>query len=175
MRQAAQPHPRLTWVDATAEHTTLPDASVDVVTAFQAWHWFDPDAVAAEARRILRPGGRLAIVYNERDERDPFTAAYGDLVRRYATDATEQRRSTAALGKAAGIDPALTVREEFRNTHPLDRAGLHARARSTSYLPREGPEADALHARIDAIFDRFATADEIPMHLVTSVTRVGFS
>jgi SAM-dependent methyltransferase len=51
------------WRHATAEHTGLADASADVVTACQAWHWFDRPRAAAEARRILRPGGAIAILH----------------------------------------------------------------------------------------------------------------
>lgn len=51
------------WRHGRAEATGLPDASADVVTAAQAWHWFDAARAAAEARRLLRPGGRVAIVY----------------------------------------------------------------------------------------------------------------
>jgi hypothetical protein len=110
-------------------------------------------------------------VYNERDERDPFTAVYGEIVRRYATDATEQRR-TGALGHALGLDPVRTAREQFRNTQTLDRAGVHARADSSSYLPQSGPAAAAMHADIDALLDRFGVTDAVDMHLVTTVVRV---
>ena len=78
----------VTWIDGTAEETTLGDASVDGVTAFQAFHWFANDAALAEIRRIVRPGGRACLVRSERDERDGFAAAYGELVRRFAQDAT---------------------------------------------------------------------------------------
>ncbi|MEM8705612.1 MAG: class I SAM-dependent methyltransferase, partial [Actinomycetota bacterium] len=53
----------VTWHQATAESTGLDDASADVVTAGQCWHWFDRPAALAETRRLLTPGGRLAIVY----------------------------------------------------------------------------------------------------------------
>jgi SAM-dependent methyltransferase len=171
MREAATPNARVEWIDATAEHTTLGDRSVDAVTAFQAWHWVDHPIATAEARRILRPGGRLAIVYNERDDRDAFTAGYSEIVRRYSTDATEARRSTA-LANALGTDPAKTTRLEFRNRQTLDRAGVHARAESTSYLPQTGPDAAALHAEIDALLDRFGVTTGIDMHLVTTVVLV---
>lgn len=48
---------------ATAEATGLPDASADVVTAGQCWHWFDGAAAAREAARLLRPGGALVIAH----------------------------------------------------------------------------------------------------------------
>jgi SAM-dependent methyltransferase len=171
MREAAAPDPHVTWVDGTAERTTLPAASVDIVSAFQAWHWFDRPAAVAEARRIVRPHGRLAVVYNERDESDAFTAGYGDIVRRYAKDQTERRRADA-LAHAFGVDPARTKRHDFVHVHDLDRAGVHGRADSSSYLPQSGPESDAMHRDIDALFDRFAAGGSIGMHLMTIVVLV---
>ncbi|MEZ0362278.1 class I SAM-dependent methyltransferase [Mycobacterium sp. pUA109] len=53
----------------TAEEIPLPDNSVDAVLVAQAWHWFDPDRAIPEVARVLRPGGRLALVWNTRDER----------------------------------------------------------------------------------------------------------
>ena len=174
MRAAAAADGRIAWIDGTAERTTLADRSVDVVTAFQAWHWVDGPLATAEARRVVRPGGRLAVVYNERDERDPFSAAYGEIVRRYATDATEQRRA-AALAQALGIDPARTTRQEFGHEQTLDRAGVHARAESSSYLPQRGPAAAAMHAEIDALLDRFAVSASRELRLITIVVAVELS
>jgi SAM-dependent methyltransferase len=174
MRSAAEPDARIEWVDGTAESTTLADRSVDIVGAFQAWHWFDPTVATAEARRIVRPGGILAVVYNERDERDYFTLGYGDVVRRYSTDATEQRRAKA-LAHALGIDPAKTKREHFPNEQTLDRAALHERATSSSYLPRSGEAAKRMHAALDDLFGKFAVREAVVMHLVTIVVRVELS
>jgi SAM-dependent methyltransferase len=171
MREAAKPDPRIDWIDGTAEATTLPPASVDVVAAYQAWHWVDHPAGVAEARRILRPNGRMAVIYNERDERDPFTGGYGAIIATYAVDATEQRRFDA-LSNFAAIDPARTRRFEYPNIHHLDRAGLHKRAESSSYLPHEGPAGDAMHAEIDMLFNRFECNKAIEMHLLTIVVRV---
>jgi SAM-dependent methyltransferase len=171
MREAAVKEPRIEWVDGTAERTTLGEASVDVVTAFQAWHWVDAVAAVAEARRIARPRGRLAVVYNERDERDAFTAGFGDIVRRFALDDTEQRRANA-LARAAGIDPSRTTRIDVRNRQTLDRAGVHTRADSTSYLPQSGAAAHAMHAEIDRLLDRFAVTDAVVMHLRSIVVCV---
>lgn len=171
MREAAQENANVEWIDGTAEHTTLPDASVDIIAAFQAWHWVDHPVAIDEARRIARPGGKLAVVYNERDENDPFTAGYGDIVRRHATEHTENRRANA-LAHALGFDPSRTTRRDFRNTHELDRKGVHKRAESTSYLPQSGDAAAALHADIDALLDRFSVTGSIAMHLATIVVRV---
>ena len=171
MREAAVADPRIEWIEATAENTTLASASVDVAATFQAWHWFEHAAAVVEARRIVRPGGRLAVVYNERDERDPFTSAYGDIVRRYAQDDTEARRA-AALARFAAIDPGRTQRFDFVNVHEIERAGVHARAASTSYLPREGERARAMSADIEALLDAYAVDGAVTMHLVTIVVRL---
>lgn len=59
--QRAQPHPRVSYQVATAEAVALADASVDLITVAQALHWFDLDAFASEAGRVLKPGGILAV------------------------------------------------------------------------------------------------------------------
>jgi SAM-dependent methyltransferase len=170
MRDAAAPDERITWIDGIAERTTLADASVDVAVAFQAWHWVDHPAGVAEARRIVRPGGAFAVVYNERDEADAFTAGYGAIIGRFAQDDTEQRRAVA-LAAVEAVDPPRTQRVEFTHVHRLDRAGVHQRANSSSYLPQTGAAATALHAELDALMDRFGT-EPYGMALVTIVVRV---
>ena len=70
MRNAAidgTPKHNIEWRDGTAEETNLLDASVDLVTCFQAFHWFDPEPTLLEFRRILKESGRLAVVWNNRD------------------------------------------------------------------------------------------------------------
>ena len=72
--------PRLSTVVGTAEATGLPDASADLATVAQAWHWFDADAATAEARRILRPGGTLALVWNTLDVSIPWVHRYSRIM-----------------------------------------------------------------------------------------------
>jgi len=170
MREAAEPDPRVRWIAGTAEATTLDEASVDLVTVFQAFHWFDHAHALREIVRILRPAGRAAVIYNERDERDPFTAAYGALVRTYQTDDTERRREHGVEVFAAFEGWHGGARRlEFPNVHRLDRAGLHARARSTSYLPKDGPVADALRAALDAMFSQHGGDGTVAMAMKTIV------
>lgn len=58
---AAPSHPRVDWRVEPAEACSLPDASADLVTVAQAYHWFDADRFCAEATRVLRPGGAIAV------------------------------------------------------------------------------------------------------------------
>jgi SAM-dependent methyltransferase len=64
----------------TAEEIPLPDDSVDSVLVAQAWHWFDPERAAKEVARVLRPGGRLGLVWNTRDERLGWVRDLGRIV-----------------------------------------------------------------------------------------------
>ncbi len=79
MRQAATSHPQVTFQAGNTENTGLPDTSVDLVTCFQAFHWFDPIRCLPEFHRILKPSGRLAAVWNIRDRADKFTNEYSEI------------------------------------------------------------------------------------------------
>jgi len=86
---AARPHDRVRYAVAPAEHSGLPDASVDLVTVAQALHWFDVPAFYAEARRVARPGALLAVWNYPRPRiADPaldrhFLEFYGGVVGSY--------------------------------------------------------------------------------------------
>lgn len=169
MRDAAAEHPRVTWTATSAEATGLEEAAADLVVAFQAFHWFERPAVFDEIVRILRPGGRAAAVYNERDESDSFTRAYGEIVRRYATDDTEAQRERALAQFAAFEGWAQTRGFRYTHRHALDETGVLAHAHSASYLPRKGDVAQALDDEIRALVA--AHDGRVEMAYVTLVER----
>ena len=74
----AAPEARI--LDGTAEAIPLEDDSVDLITVAQAWHWVDPARATAEAARVLRPGGTLALIWNRRDERVDWVARLGQVM-----------------------------------------------------------------------------------------------
>ncbi|MGA7569388.1 MAG: class I SAM-dependent methyltransferase [Candidatus Aquilonibacter sp.] len=162
--------PDIVVVEGTAEATTLPDDSVDVVTAFQAYHWFNPDLVLAEAERIGRRDVRFAAVWNERDETDAFMLAYSDIIRRYMADDTETARRASAVDNDLRRHGWSNVRVlEFRHEKPVDWEGLIGRTRSASYLPREGPAYESMAAELRALYDRAGELGGVRFVLQTSV------
>lgn len=166
MREAAGQHPQVSWREGTAEATHLPDASVDAVVACQAFHWFVPSDAFGEFRRVARH--RAAVLQYERDERDPFTKAYGDVVRAYATDDTEALRQRALAAFSAFPD-ASVARSEHLSRQSLDREGLIGRASSSSYLPQSGPLASRLHNDLSVVFDRYQRAGRVELVMATVV------
>jgi len=142
------------WRDGRAEATGRPAASADLVTCAQAFHWFDGPAALAEMARVLRPGGRVALVWNVRDPRDSFTARYGEAVARAQQAASAAGRVVERGRRADAADsPLFRVEREVAVAHAVehDLDGLLGRARSSSYWPPPGALRDALeHALRDA-------------------------
>ena len=166
MRGCAEPHPKIGWRDGTAESTGLADASVDLVVACQAFHWFPTPAAMREFRRIARR--RAALLQYEREETDAFTAAYGDVVRTYATDDTEKLRERA-LATFAEFPGAKLTRAAARSCQRLDRDALLGRAASSSYLPSSGEKACALRADLIALHERYQRGGHVELAMVTHV------
>jgi SAM-dependent methyltransferase len=166
MRAQAAAHPRVEWREGTAEATGLEAGSVDVIVACQAFHWFALPAAVVEFRRVARR--RAALLQYERDERDAFTKSYGDVVRAYANDDTEQLRREA-LAAFAAFPGARVTRAVFGFTQRLDRSGLLGRAASSSYLPRHGPAADQLHRDLHALFEQHARGETVTLAMETYV------
>lgn len=144
MRGQAVQNEKIEWRDGTGEQTGLADKSVDLAVAFQAFHWFDAQAAFEEFTRIARV--RIGLVQYERDERDPFSHAYGDLVRSFATDDTEGLRMRT-LEAFSALSGARLHRTEIAAEQRFSLDGLLGRIDSASYLPNAGDAADALRLR----------------------------
>jgi SAM-dependent methyltransferase len=159
MRAAAPALEGVTWQAGTAEATGLAAASADLVTVAQAFHWFRAPEAIAEFARVLAPGGRLALVWNRRRSDDPFTRAYREAILSVGGETAMEQMGFDPEVIHAGGTFAPATRASFPHAQVLDRAGLHGRARSASYVPKSGPRAEELRARLDAIFDRYAGPD----------------
>jgi SAM-dependent methyltransferase len=156
--------------EGRGEATGLSDGVADVVLSAQAFHWFDADAALREFYRILKPRGWVALMWNERDESDPFTAAYGALMRSGPeTAAVEGPRGRA--GDPLMTHPLYGGAEclTFANEQSLDEDGLLGRTFSTSYVPREPAAVEALAAALRDLFARHQAEGRVVMRYVTSL------
>jgi SAM-dependent methyltransferase len=129
-------------VNGSAEATTLADASVDFVTAAQAFHWFDPVAARTEFARILKPGGWVVVLWNDRGLHETqFARAYEELVVRFGTDYARVKDSYPESGDIrAFFEGREFAARELRNAQEFDLEGLAGRLRSSSYAPEQGQE-----------------------------------
>lgn len=148
------------WRDATAEATGLGDASVDLVLCAQAFHWFRAEEALTEFLRVLRPGGRAAIVWNIRDRSDAFTDRYSALMLAAATGPVrEENIDDAPLMH----DPRFVgaSASSFRNEQALTVEGLLGRARSASYCPKTGPAWETLSGELALLHAGFASGEGV--------------
>jgi SAM-dependent methyltransferase len=167
MREAAERHlgdyGRFRSVDATAEVTTLPVASVDLVTASQAFHWFDVQKSRLELKRILRPEGWVALIWNERPiEAVPLLDEYDALLRRHCSEydkVKQMRADETKIREFLGHRPEIGV---FANRQVFDYPGLEGRLMSSSYAPEAGdPQHEPMIAGLRELFDRHNRAGKV--------------
>jgi SAM-dependent methyltransferase len=159
MREAAAPHPNVTFRDGTAEATALEDAAFDLVLCAQAFHWFRPEPALREFGRILRRAGRLALMWNRRSRADPFTAGYRDAILAVGGEsAAERMEFDPAVVPRSGIFSALAS-TSIANAQRLDLPGLIGRAQSASYVPKQGPNAEHLLQLLRALYEHHADSD----------------
>jgi ubiquinone/menaquinone biosynthesis C-methylase UbiE len=153
-------------VAGTAEATTLPDDAADLVIAGQAFHWFDVPRAAIEARRILRPGGWGALIWNDRQSTgSAFLAGYEALLRTHGIDyAKLLHRHVDEKAIAQFFAPAQTAVVTFDNPRDLEREDLLALAGSASYLPAPGdPRHVAMLLALNSLFDTHAKNGTVQM------------
>ncbi|MDB5985575.1 MAG: methyltransferase [Nevskia sp.] len=146
-------------VDGRAEVTGLAPHSVRLVSAAQAFHWFDVPRARAECVRILQPGGRVALIWNVRRVDTPFLRAYEDMLRRLAPDYGQ-----AGVPEQASI-PQIDAffasqsyqQQDFEYLQHFDAEGLRGRLLSSSYVPApDAPGHAAIVAACDALFTEHA-------------------
>jgi SAM-dependent methyltransferase len=167
MREAGerllQGYPRFRSIPGTAEETTLAATSVDFVTAGQAFHWFDLDKARREFRRILKPSGWVALVWNKRrGESYPLGAGYEKLIETYG--ANYENVTHKQLGDEiirAFLDQAFEV-ETFENGQSFDFEGFKGRLLSSSYAPEVGqPGHEPMLVELRRIFDEHQVAGRV--------------
>jgi ubiquinone/menaquinone biosynthesis C-methylase UbiE len=151
----------------SAESMPLPDGSVDAVTSAQAFHWFDHDAALPEIARVLRPQGRVALVWNSRDDRDPWMARLTEIIGNETIEESDVVPVIDASGLFEEVETAAFVFEQVR-----DRNGLLDLVLSRSYLAKLTPaERQPVLDAVGALYDETATDGGVRLAYVTECFR----
>ena len=162
MRMAAEsqltPYPNFHSVAGSAEASTLPDTSVDLIVAGQAFHWFDTPKARTEFQRILRPFGHVVLMWNTRRlDSSPFLRRYEQLLQTFGTDYREVVHTNIDQAKLAAFFGPNGFRSfKLNNMQLFDREGLRGRTRSSSFTPLPGhPNFAPMMAELDRLFDAY--------------------
>ncbi len=150
-------YPNFTSIDATAEATTLPDESVDFITAGQAFHWFDPERTKKEFRRILKPNGWVVVIWNGFDpDRSDAMKAFQMLFIKHSTDYHHAVRELDDADFEAFFSPRPVFKETLQNSQSFDFEALLGRVLSMSYAPREdAPNYSTMIEDLHELFDKY--------------------
>jgi SAM-dependent methyltransferase len=166
------PSGRFRSVDGRAESTGLPDGSVDLVAAGQAFHWFSVPEARAEFRRILRPPGGVALVWNlRRLDSTPFLREYEAFLHRWSVDyaAVSERHAEPASLRAFFGEGGWRERR-FDNVQLFDLEGLAGRLLSSSYTPKAGdPRREPMLAALPELFARHARQGQVAFEYDTRI------
>ena len=150
-----------------AEVIPVPDAFTDVVTSAQAFHWFDHRVALPEIARVLRPGGRLALVWNTRDDREPWVARLSAIIGNEAVDESDVSEPIAASGLFGPIE-----RAEFGFEQTLDRERLVDLVLSRSYCAKLPPiEREPILEAVGTLYDEMAGPTGVRLPYVTECFR----
>jgi SAM-dependent methyltransferase len=162
---------RFRSVDGRAEATTLADASVDLVTAAQAFHWFDKDLARREWSRILRPPRWVTLLWNDRlTESDAFGLAYDALLNEWGGAEYQRVRGSWAVGDNLDRFFGAWDVHVIPNRQTLDLAGLQRRLLSSSYLPGpDHPNREPMLAAARAMFEEHERGGRVTMEYETRV------
>lgn len=155
--QALQGEPGFRAVSGSAETTGLPDGSVDFIVCAQSFHWFDLEAAKSEFRRILKPDGKVVLVWNSRLRTGtPFLIEYEQLLHSYGTDYAKVNHQNISQDTLMGFFQEGSLQEaRFSNRQIFDFDGLSGRLLSSSYSPQAGhPNYIPMMSGLRKLFDR---------------------
>ncbi len=135
MREAAEKHlqvyTRFSSLEGSAESTGLEENCIDFITAGQSFHWFDVVEAKKEFKRILKPNGNVALIWNNRGKAGTdFNSSYENFILKFGTDYKEIKKNDG------NVDLFFNYQKEtFYNFQELDFTSFKGRVLSSSYIP----------------------------------------
>ncbi len=175
MRQAGQEYlaefSNFESVTGTAEATTLPDHSLDIITAAQAGHWFDPERSRQEFARIAKPGGWVVLAWNVRDlDSTPFARDYEQILLTYGVDYAKVRHDGKEAALARHYFGDRVKQANFPWQQKFDYAALEGRLLSSSYTPSPtDARYDPMLKELRKLFGVYEQQGRVPLDNDTQV------
>lgn len=175
MRDAAEEFlkdfPNFKSFDGTSEATNLPNASIDYLIAAQAFHWFEPEGTRREFKRILKPAGYVALIWNERQtDSTPFLREYEQLLLKYGNDYKEVRHEQITSEVLSAFFLVPSAQATFPNEQIFDFDGLKGRMLSSSYMPSETDAAyEPMVKELESLFAKHTESGRIKVFYDTNI------
>jgi len=145
-------------INGTAEKTGLEDNFIDMITAAQAFHWFDLNEFKKECGRILKKDGNVFLIWNVRGENNDIFISYNAAMKKYCPGYSGQAGGMEfnEINKFEIFFGGAYEETIYENDLTYDRDGFIRRALSTSYaLKKNDPGYPAFTGELGDIFDRF--------------------
>jgi len=167
MREAAREYlsefDQFELVNGRSDSTGLPDRSLDMVMAAQAFHWFDPVSTRSEFDRIRKPGAPIMLMWNLRQETStPFLFEYEAFIQRWSSDYHVVKHNNIGDDEVEAFLGTGCTKAVFENKQVLDFDGVLGRISSSSYMPPEGSDAfGPMSIALRELFAKHAVADRI--------------
>lgn len=166
-----QHYQKFNAVAGEAGTTSLAENSIDLIVAGQAFHWFNNADTKREFTRIIRPGGIIALIWNERQIAAAFEKEYDELIVRHGKDYVQvDHRNIDMDSIRSFFHPHSCTLQTFPNYQDLDLEGLKGRLLSSSYMPATGePGNEEMITDLIALFQRHQQNNRIRISYETKV------
>ncbi|HVO73483.1 MAG TPA: class I SAM-dependent methyltransferase [Ignavibacteriaceae bacterium] len=163
MRHAAEKmlgsYPNFKSINGSAEKTGLDAGSIDLITAAQAFHWFQIDKAKKEFKRILRSNGWTILIWNTRaNDASPFMKTYEDFLLKESVDYAKVSHTNIDEKELKNFFTFDYNKKEIPSKQVFDFEGLKGRVLSSSYMPDE--KAAGFVKMMNSLTDLFDTHNE---------------
>jgi ubiquinone/menaquinone biosynthesis C-methylase UbiE len=160
------------FINSGAECTELPNASVDLIVCAQSFHWFSNDNTRVEFSRILKLGGKAALIWNNRStDTDKFAKEYDALLQNDSVDYNKvNHQKISDLNFRVFFKDGAYTLKSFPNVQIFDEEGLIGRAFSSSYVPPEDTEEGQKFLKLlKALFAKYNDNGKVSFHYQTEI------
>ena len=170
MREAAEKFLReyikFTSLEGSAESTGLEENYIDLIVAGQAFHWFDVEEAKREFKRIMKPNGNVALIWNNRGKAGTeFNSSYENFILKYGIDYKEVRKNER------NVDLFFNYQKEtFYNFQELDFTSFKGRVLSSSYIPlADNPIFPKMILELEDLFNKYQRNETIRIEYDTEL------